>query len=183
MFRGRGGALFGSNQVSIIKIECCKNIRIFKCFYNTPFIMRVAGLEPARYRYRGILSPLCLPIPPHPHKLPAGTFQHVPQLKTRTFTCTALMSLSHILGTLVGEGGFEPPKLLAADLQSVPFGHSGIRPEFALISSDYNTCLLYTSPYLMSGAVYCGAQPVTTGGQLVPSDKPMTCLLYTSRCV
>ena len=101
--------------------------------------MRVAGLEPARYRYRGILSPLCLPIPPHPHKLPAGTFQHVPQLKTRTFTCTALMSLSHILGTLVGEGGFEPPKLLAADLQSVPFGHSGIRPEFALISSDYNT--------------------------------------------
>lgn len=128
MFRGRGGALFGSNQVSIIKIECCKNIRIFKCFYNTPFIMRVAGLEPARYRYRGILSPLCLPIPPHPHKLPAGTFQHVPQLKTRTFTCTALMSLSHILGTLVGEGGFEPPKLLAADLQSVPFGHSGIHP-------------------------------------------------------
>ena len=101
--------------------------------------MRVAGLEPARYRYRGILSPLRLPIPPHPHKLPAGTFQHVPQLKTRTFTCTALMSLSHILGTLVGEGGFEPPKLLAADLQSVPFGHSGIRPEFALISSDYNT--------------------------------------------
>ncbi len=25
----------------------------------------VAGLEPAQYRYRGILSPLCLPIPPH----------------------------------------------------------------------------------------------------------------------
>lgn len=25
----------------------------------------MAGLEPARYRYRGILSPLCLPIPPH----------------------------------------------------------------------------------------------------------------------
>ena len=29
-------------------------------------------------------------------------------------------------------------------------------------------------PYLMSGAVYCGAQPVTTGGQLVPGDRPMT---------
>ena len=25
-------------------------------------------------------------------------------------------------------GGFEPPKQVAADLQSVPFGHSGIRP-------------------------------------------------------
>ena len=39
----------------------------------------------------------------------------------------------------MGEGGFEPPKALPADLQSVPFGHSGIRPIFALISSDYNT--------------------------------------------
>ena len=28
----------------------------------------------------------------------------------------------------VGRGGFEPPKLIAADLQSAPFGHSGIRP-------------------------------------------------------
>ena len=31
-------------------------------------------------------------------------------------------------GFLVGEGGFEPPKLSAADLQSVPFGHSGTLP-------------------------------------------------------
>ena len=29
---------------------------------------------------------------------------------------------------LVGEGGFEPPKLEATDLQSAPFGHSGILP-------------------------------------------------------
>ena len=29
---------------------------------------------------------------------------------------------------MVGEGGFEPPKSLTADLQSVPFGHSGIPP-------------------------------------------------------
>ena len=29
---------------------------------------------------------------------------------------------------LVEEGGFEPPKLEAADLQSVPFGHSGTPP-------------------------------------------------------
>ena len=27
-------------------------------------------------------------------------------------------------------GGFEPPKQFAADLQSVPFGHSGIHPYF-----------------------------------------------------
>ena len=29
-------------------------------------------------------------------------------------------------------------------------------------------------PYLMSGSVFCGQQPVTTGGQLVPMDKPLT---------
>ena len=28
----------------------------------------------------------------------------------------------------MGDGGFEPPKALPADLQSVPFGHSGNPP-------------------------------------------------------
>ena len=28
-------------------------------------LVPVTGLEPVQYRYRGILSPLCLPIPPH----------------------------------------------------------------------------------------------------------------------
>ena len=32
---------------------------------------------------------------------------------------------------LVGDGGFEPPKALPADLQSVPFGHSG-NPPYAI---------------------------------------------------
>ena len=55
----------------------------------------MTGLEPVRYCYRGILSPLRLPIPPHQR---------------------------------MDGGGFEPPKQFAADLQSVPFGHSGIHP-------------------------------------------------------
>ena len=101
--------------------------------------MRVAGLEPARYRYRGILSPLCLPIPPHPHKPRRNFSTHATAENQDLYApCTDVLKL-YFNGTLVGEGGFEPPKLLAADLQSVPFGHSGIRPEFALISSDYNT--------------------------------------------
>ena len=32
----------------------------------------------------------------------------------------------------MGRGGFEPPKQVAADLQSVPFGHSGIYPSIQL---------------------------------------------------
>ena len=33
----------------------------------------------------------------------------------------------------MGGGGFEPPKQVAADLQSVPFGHSGIRPYLYIV--------------------------------------------------
>ena len=31
---------------------------------------------------------------------------------------------------MVEEGGFEPPKLQATDLQSAPFGHSGTLPQY-----------------------------------------------------
>ena len=43
---------------------------------------------------------------------------------------------------LVGAGGFEPPKLKAADLQSVPIGHSGTRPDSVHIRCR-TTCLFY----------------------------------------
>lgn len=33
----------------------------------------------------------------------------------------------------MGRDGFEPSKQVAADLQSVPFGHSGIHPSIKLI--------------------------------------------------
>ena len=35
---------------------------------------------------------------------------------------------------MVEEGGFEPPKSLTTDLQSVPFGHSGTLP-YSLLKS------------------------------------------------
>ena len=36
---------------------------------------------------------------------------------------------------LVGGDGFEPPKASPADLQSAPFGHSGIYPVTACLHS------------------------------------------------
>ena len=38
-----------------------------------------------------------------------------------------------VMQYLMDGGGFEPPKQFAADLQSVPFGHSGI-PPYAILS-------------------------------------------------
>ena len=40
----------------------------FKGFYFC--LVPKAGVEPARYRYRRILSPVRLPIPPFRHKIP-----------------------------------------------------------------------------------------------------------------
>ena len=37
---------------------------------------------------------------------------------------------------VVGRGGFEPPKRVAADLQSAPFGHSGTYPRYQFPSSS-----------------------------------------------
>ena len=54
-----------------------------------------------------------------------------------------LSVLSYVEVFLVGAGGFEPPKLKAADLQSVPIGHSGTRPYSVLQSMD---CLYILPP-------------------------------------
>ena len=81
--------------------------------------MPAIGIEPIReYKSRRILSPVRLPVPPRR------------QRKNRTiryFLCLILLRR-------MGGGGFEPPKQFAADLQSVPFGHSGNHPYYILFS-------------------------------------------------
>ena len=42
----------------------------------------------------------------------------------------------------MGAGGFEPPKLKAADLQSVPIGHSGTRP-YSFFTVPQAACIYY----------------------------------------
>ena len=48
----------------------------------------------------------------------------------RAFLFSAQNKREHrfVLSSLVGGGGFEPPKSLTTDLQSAPFGHSGNLP-------------------------------------------------------
>ena len=48
----------------------------------------------------------------------------------------------------MGGGGFEPPKQFAADLQSVPFGHSGNHP-----IQRYIFCDLYSEARIYAGFV------------------------------
>ena len=53
-------------------------------------------------------------------------------------------ALSYVELFLVGAGGFEPPKLKAADLQSVPIGHSGTRP-YSFVVHPFAGRLVYFS--------------------------------------
>ena len=57
----------------ILSVETSK---IPEAIYLGDFVVPVAGLEPARYRYRWILSPLRLPIPSHRHIGALAIIQH-----------------------------------------------------------------------------------------------------------
>ena len=61
------------------------------------------------------------------------------QKRTRTLFRKELGSSTNCM---VGAGGFEPPKLKAADLQSVPIGHSGTRP-YSFVSAARIACIYY----------------------------------------
>ena len=50
-----------------------------------------AGLEPARYFYRGILSPLCLPIPP------LGLFYKTPSFSLDNFKVLYITSIKLVV--------------------------------------------------------------------------------------
>ena len=47
---------------------------------------------------------------------------------------------------MVGRGGFEPPKAEPTDLQSVPFGHSGISPASEAFTPPYLNSLKTGNP-------------------------------------
>ena len=67
----------------------------------------------------------------------------------------------------MGRGGFEPPKQYAADLQSVPFGHSGIHP--------YDR-FLYQKPMI-------GLEPITCWLQISCSANWATSAYYIAQLI
>ena len=99
-----------------------RNYRMFNSFSQ---IMPATGIEPVLYRYNRILSPARLPVPPRRHIC-------------NSWVCDKQNRM--------GRGGFEPPKQFAADLQSVPFGHSGIYPfllRYLLTRQNYSIRVLF----------------------------------------
>ena len=71
---------------------------------------RAAGIEPARSAWKADVLPL-----------------NYARLDVRARLDTVRVQRADETG-MVGGGGFEPPKALPSDLQSDPFGRSGIPP-------------------------------------------------------
>ncbi len=65
----------------------------FKLYQNSINFSMVpgAGIEPARYCYRGILSPLCLPISPPGHQ-----FHETERATEQSRLCLLTLSTCHI---------------------------------------------------------------------------------------
>ena len=73
---------------------------------------------------------------------------------------------------LVGAGGFEPPKLKAADLQSVPIGHSGTRP-YSFCVHCRTTRLVYHSFPVLSTVILIFPKKKTRSPTLpIPAPRP-----------
>ena len=51
----------------------------------------------------------------------------------------------------MGDGGFEPPKAKPADLQSVPFGHSGTLPNPTTVTIPHPFCFVKGKKQIFSG--------------------------------
>ena len=63
---------------------------------------------------------------------------------------------------LVGEGGFEPPKSLTTDLQSAPFGRSGILP--------YENLLYYKAGFVWSWWTDSNPRPADYKSAALPTE-------------
>ena len=77
----------------------------------------------------------------------------------------------------MGRGGFEPPKQFAADLQSVPFGHSGICPflyNMKLYKADDRT---RTDNLLITNQLLCQLSHIGIYHQLICNQ--LLCLQLT----
>ena len=86
-------------------------------------LVPVTGIEPVRFLRRGILSPLCLPVPPHRRLLYSSTFLLLRQESGISNCCLpargdALLPLAGIAGSRVSASAQAPHRPLTADPDS-----------------------------------------------------------------
>ena len=76
-------------------------------------------------------------------------------MRTQTdFTNKIAASISLLAASnMVGEGGFEPPKSVTTDLQSAPFGRSGIPPTLCP-NQKARHIIACTLPFVKSGLLF-----------------------------
>ena len=86
-----------------------------------------------------------------------------------SYARVAILTLNTHQQVQVGEAGFEPAKAEPPDLQSGPFDHSGIPPNFTRRTSPWHSTLA-TTRQARSSLFSRGGAPETSGHQPDPGE-------------
>ena len=119
------GATVDSRAALLKRSTGCGSLRLLRAWGGTR-ILQAAALG----CFCAVFSDVAAAVRIHPRLWPQRSYIR----KTPVYFYTSVF--------LVGAGGFEPPKLKAADLQSVPIGHSGTRP-YSLFAVLRTACIYY----------------------------------------
>ena len=119
------GATVDSRAALLKRSTGCGSLRLLRALGGTR-ILQAAALG----CFCAVFSDVAAAVRIHPRLWPQRSYIR----KTPVYFYTSVF--------LVGAGGFEPPKLKAADLQSVPIGHSGTRP-YSLFAVLRTACIYY----------------------------------------
>ena len=115
-------------------------------------------------------------LPPRDFKSLASAYSAMP---ATGFVVTASSKVSYLMShfTTMDGGGFEPPKQFAADLQSVPFGHSGIHPYHkasALTMWNFSICHLKMQALCQRTSVLKMIKFISADKKLMISDTKVS---------
>ena len=150
--------------------------------------MPKAGIEPATRGF-SVLCSTNWAIWAHSHKrencggriwtydlrvMSPTSFQTAPPRDILLILYKIIIEISIVI--LMGGGGFEPPKQVAADLQSVPFGHSGIRPYMMFLK---NEPMIGLEPITCWLQISCSANWATSAYLLQLICNQLLCLRLT----
>ena len=140
--RGSCGTTVDSRAALLKRSTGCGTLRLLRALGGTRILQAAAPTAPPCFGrwprssplHRGcfcaVFSDVAAAVRIHPRLWPQRSYIR----KTPVYFYTSVF--------LVGAGGFEPPKLKAADLQSVPIGHSGTRP-YSLFAVLRTACIYY----------------------------------------
>ena len=123
-------------MIDSVKYMNCTNIRRVNYICHAFVFVAQVGVEPTRkYKFRGILSPLCLPISP-PGQLYGGAFQSRTELYEFAIRCITALLTRHLLSGAGNEVRTRDPNHGKVMLYQLSYSRIQCVPLYRKIFSD-----------------------------------------------